>query len=163
MRNLLIKLAAGAVGGIAATYLLGRSMPLAKRLPERLRPHVPHKDPAEFLVKQGERLIGTLSPKMHSQAAQGMHLAYGMSWPLGLAALSGVLGLRSAPRIIAAGALLGGLVWVIGYEGWLPALGLATPAHRVSLGKNAAGLASHVAYGAVAALPLAVAGLRLEA
>jgi hypothetical protein len=162
MRNLLIKLAAGAVGGIAGTYLLGRTLPLSERLPKRLRPHTPRKDPGHFMVQQGERIIGALSPKMHRRAVQGVHLAYGVSWPLGLAALSGVLGLRSAPRTICAGALLGTLVWIIGYEGWLPALGLATPAHRVPLGKNAAGLMSHVAYGAVAALPLALAGPRLQ-
>ena len=34
----------------------------------------------------------------------------------------------------------------------LPALGLTPPAHRVGLGRNASGLASHVAYGTLAAL-----------
>ena len=163
MRNLLIKLAAGAVGGLAATLFLTKATPLSRRLPARFRPSFPKKDPGDFLVRKGERLIGALSPKMHSRAVQGMPWAYGLSWPLGLAALSGALRLRSAPRTLAAGALLGALVWVIGYEGWLPALGLAQPAHRLPLAKNAAGFVSHVAYGAIAAAPLAIAAPRLEA
>ena len=35
--------------------------------------------------------------------------------------------------------------------------------HRVPLAKNASGLASHVAYGAIASLPLAFASPRIEA
>lgn len=163
MRNLLIRLAAGAVGGIGATYLLTKAMPLAKRLPASLQPVAPNEDPGHFMVKQAERVTGPLSPKLHSRAAQSLHMAYGITWPLGLAALSGVLGLRSAPRIVAAGAVLGLVCWLVGYEGWLPAAGLAPPAHRVPLAKNATALVSHVAYGTLASLPLALAGPRLEA
>jgi hypothetical protein len=148
---------------MAATYLLTRAQPLAERLPERLQPAEPKEDPGHFMVQQGERIVGKLSPKMHSRAAQGLQWSYGLVWPMGLAALSGVLGLRSAPRTLAAGAALGALVWLVGYEGWLPALGLMPPAHRVPLAKNATSLASHVAYGAVAALPLALAAPRFFA
>ena len=162
MRNLLLKLAAGAVGGIGATWFLTRTLPLSKKLPERLQPISPRQDPGEFMVKQGERLVGALSPKLHSRAVQSMPMVYGVTWPLGLAALSGVLGLRSVPRTLAAGAILGAVVWLIGFEGWLPATGLTPPAHRVPLAKNAASLASHVAYGTIASLPLALAGARLE-
>ena len=59
--------------------------------------------------------------------------------------------------------MLGAVCWLIGFEGWLPALGLTPPAHRVGLGRNASGLASHVAYGTLAALPLAMAGPRIKA
>jgi hypothetical protein len=140
-----------------------RSIPLAARLPERVRPPLPRQDPGHAMVQRGERLFGALSPKMHTRAAQGLQWGYGLTWPLGLAALSGVLGLRSPGRTIAAGALLGAVVWLVGYEGWLPALGLVPHAHRVPLAKNAAGLASHVAYGTLAALPLALTAPRIEA
>ena len=138
-------------------------MPLADKLPEKLKPAMPSQDPGHFMVRQGERIVGPLSPKVHSVAVHGLQWAYGMSWPIGLAALSGILGLRSAGKTVAAGALLGAIVWLIGYEGWLPAVGLVPRAHRVPLAKNASGLASHVAYGALAALPLAIATPRLEA
>lgn len=163
MRNMLLKLAAGAVGGAVATLLMQKSMPLAKKLPARLQPQMPTEDPGHFMVKQAEKAVGTLSPKMHSGAAQGLHWAYGISWPLGLAALSGVLGLRSVGKTLAAGAALGAIVWLAGYEGWLPAAGLTPPAHRVPMAKNASGLASHVAYGALASVPLAIIAKRASA
>jgi hypothetical protein len=163
MRNMMLKLAAGAVGGAVATYLMTKAMPLAKKLPARFHPQMPSRDPGHFIVTQGEKLVGALSPKMHSGAAQGLHWAYGMSWPLGLAALSGVLGLRSVGKTVAAGAILGAIVWAVGYAGWLPATGLTPPVHRVPLGKSASGLVSHVAYGALASLPLAIAAQRIEA
>jgi hypothetical protein len=163
MRNMLIRLAAGAVGGAVATLLMQKSMPLAGKLPEKIRPHMPNRDPGDFMVSQGEKVIGTLSPKLHSGVAHGLHWAYGISWPLGLAALSELLGLRSPGKTVAAGAILGALVWLVGYEGWLPAVGLTEPAHRVPLAKNGSGLASHVAYGAVASLPLAFVAPRFEA
>ena len=163
MRNMLIRLAAGAVGGAVATLLMTKSMPLAKKLPEKLRPQMPHRDPGDFMVSQGEKVVGPLSPKVHSGAAQGLHWAYGMFWPLGLAALSEVLGLDTPGKRVAGGAVLGALCWFVGYEGWLPAAKLAPPAHRVPLAKNASGLASHVAYGTIASLPLAFAAPRFEA
>lgn len=163
MRKTLIKLAAGLVGGAVGTLLMTRTMKLAPRLPERLKPPMPRRDPGEVMVEKGERIVGPLSQEMHTRAAQGLQWAYGMTAPLGLAALSGVLGLRSPGRTLAAGALVGALVWLIGYEGWLPAIGLTPPAHRVPLSKNASGLAAHVAYGAIASLPLAIAAPLVEA
>jgi hypothetical protein len=162
MRNLLIRLAAGAVGGAAATLLLTKSLPLSGKLPMRFRPLQPKRDPGDFIVSQGEKIIGPLSQKMHRRAVQGMPWLYGVTWPLGLAALAGVLRLRSPGKRVAAGAALGALVWLIGFEGWLPATGLLPPAHRVPLAKNASGLASHVAYGTIASLPLAFAATRFE-
>jgi len=163
MRNMLIRLAAGAVGGAVATLLMQKTMPLAGKLPEKLRPQMPNRDPGHFMVSQGEKLVGPLSQKVHSGAAHGLHWAYGIFWPLGLGALAEALRLDTPGKRVAAGAALGALVWIVGYEGWLPATGLMPPAHRVPLAKNASGLASHVAYGAVAALPLAFASPRFEA
>jgi uncharacterized membrane protein YagU involved in acid resistance len=163
MRNMLIKLAAGAVGGAVATLLMQKTVPLARKLPEKLQPQMPSQDPGHFIVQQGEKIVGPLSQKMHSAAAHVLPWAYGISWPLGLAALSGLLGLRSTGKTIAAGAALGAIVWLVGYEGWLPALDLAPPAHRVPLAKNASGLLSHVAYGALASVPLAIAAPRVSA
>ena len=160
---MMLKLAAGAVGGAVATLLLQKTMPLAKKLPATLRPPMPNQDPGEFMVNQGEKIVGPVSPKLHSAGAQGLHWAYGMFWPVGLAALSGALGLRSVGKTVAAGAVLGAVCWAVGYEGWLPAAGLTPPAHRLPLGKNAAGLVSHVAYGTLASLPLALVTRRIEA
>jgi hypothetical protein len=162
MRNMLIRLAAGAVGGVAATLFITRGTKLAAKLPAKLQPLAPKRDPGDYIVSQGERIVRPLSPKMHSRAVKGMPWLYGLSWPLGLAALSGVLRLRTPGRRIAAGAALGALVWLIGFEGWIPLAGLLPPAHRTPLAKNATNLASHVAYGTIASLPLAFAAPRFE-
>ena len=93
---------------------------------------------------------------MHSRAAHGLQWAYGLTGPLGLGALSRAAALDGIGKTIAAGALMGAIAWAAGYVGWLPATGLTPPVHRVPFAKNASGLVSHVAYGAMAALPLAL-------
>src|SRR5690349_11815911 len=76
MPNILLKLAAGAVGGALGTLLMQKSMPLAGKLPEKVKPTMPAQDPGHFMVSQGERVVGALSPKVHSGAAHGLHWAY---------------------------------------------------------------------------------------
>ena len=161
MREMLIRLAAGAVGGAAATWLMQQAMRHAGKLPERVRPPAPSEDPGDFMVRQGERVVGPMRQNVHRRAAQGLHWAYGLSGPIALGALSGVLGLRSTAKLIGAGALVGAVVWATGYVGWLPAAGLVAPVHKVPVAKSASGLASHLAYGALASLPLAFTAPRL--
>jgi hypothetical protein len=152
-----VKLVAGLAGGALATWAMRRSLPLAGRLPERLRPPTPRQDPGERMVRVGERLLGHALPrKVHTAAVQGLPWAYGISWPLALAAVSGALGLRTPGRTLAAGAALGAVVWAAGYAGWLPALGLLPPLGEVDPRRSATSLASHAAWGALAALPLAL-------
>src|SRR5579884_2861236 len=135
MRKTMLKLAAGAVGSLVATWLMQKSMPLSKKLPEKLQPPMPNQDPGEFMVDQGEKIVGPVSPKLHSTAAHGLHWAYGLVWPVGLAALADALDLDSTKKTIAAGAILGALVWAVGYVGWLPATGLTPPVHRIPAAK----------------------------
>lgn len=163
MRGTLIRLAAATVGGVMATWLMREGMKHAGRLPERVRPPMPREDPGEFMVRQGERIVGALRQDVHSRAVHGLHWAYGLSGPIALGALSGVLGLRSTAKLLGAGALVGALVWAAGYLGWLPAAGLMPPVHRMPPAKTASSLASHVAYGTLASLPLALAAPRLPA
>jgi hypothetical protein len=49
------------------------------------------------------------------------------------------------------GTAYGGLVYAMGYEGWLPVLGILPPAHRDHRGRVATMLISHLAYGAALA------------
>jgi hypothetical protein len=163
MRDTLIRMAAAAVGGAVATYVMQKAMGLSHKMPESMRPPMPSQDPGHFMVRQAEKLVGPLSPKMHKGAAHGLHWAYGLAGPLVLGALSGLLPRDRAGKLIAAGALMGAINWAAGYAGWLPATGLTPPVHRVPLAKSVSGLASHVAYGAIAALPLALVAPRLEA
>ncbi len=161
MRKTMLKIGAGAVGGVIGSWMIGKALALSQKLPPRFQPQQPTRHPGELIVEQGEKLIGRLRPKLHSGAVQGMHWAYGLIWPVGLAALSDALGLDSPGKTLAAGAILGAIVWAVGYAGWLPATGIAPPVHRVPLGKSATGLAAHLAYGAIASVPLAIARPRL--
>jgi hypothetical protein len=161
MRDLLVRMGAGTVGGLAATWLMQRSMPLAGRLPARLRPPVPARDPGDYMMALAEKRVGRLSKKMHNRGVQGLHWGYGLAGPLLLAGLARALRLRSPGRAMGAGAAMGALVWAAGYVGWLPATGLTPPVHRVHAARSASSLLSHVAYGAVAALPLALASARM--
>lgn len=48
-----------------------------------------------------------------------------------------------------AGLAYGVFVWAVGYEGWLPAMGILPPAHRDKTGRALTMLAAHLLYGAV--------------
>lgn len=159
MRQTVLKLAAAAVGGAVATYFMQRGMKMSGKLPRRYRPPR-QRDPAEFLVRQAERVVGRLPRARHQQAAQSLHWIYGVSWPVGLALLSSALGTRSAARTMLAGSALGALVWAVGYGGWLPAAGLVKPVHKVPKTQQASALMSHLAWGTLASVPLALASPR---
>jgi hypothetical protein len=47
------------------------------------------------------------------------------------------------------GAAYGALIWVAGYEGWVPALGVLPPAHRDRRTRAGVMLTAHLIYGAV--------------
>jgi hypothetical protein len=150
------ELAAGVAGGLLGTRLLFSGMARANRLPRRLRPPAPTRDPGDYLVSAGERLLHRRLPRgAHRAAARSLGWTYGTLWPLGLAALSSRIGVRSPGRALAAGAALGLLVWAAGAL-WLPAVGLTPPLHRQKAGGAITNLLGHVTWGTVASLPLAV-------
>lgn len=139
--------AAGVAGTAAMTALMvpgiGRALPLRAR-------------PAVFVPRQvvgwaERRSAGrsVLTPGQRSLAAGAAHLAYGAS----TGAIYGLLRARTR-RIPApvAGGLWGALVWAVGYEGWLPALGIrpATTDQRPS--KRPIQIANHLLYGLCTAL-----------
>jgi len=141
--------------------LMQKSLPLAGRVPRRFRTPMPRRDPGDFMVKLAEGWMGRRLPKnMHTGAAQGLQWAYGLTGPLALAGLGRALKLRSPGRTLAAGAAMGALVWAAGYLGWLPASGLTKPVQKMRAASFTSSLLSHLAYGALAALPLAVTARR---
>jgi hypothetical protein len=155
-RQSLWELAAGLAGGFLGTALMQATMKRANKVPPSLRPPMPSEDPGEYMVSLGERLVHRPLPgRAHRAIAGNLGWAYGVFWPLGLAALARRLRLRSPGRALAAGAALGVLVWGVGALGWLPAAGLTPPIHRQKVGATISNLLGHVAYGTVAAIPLA--------
>jgi hypothetical protein len=151
------ELAAGLAGGLLGTAAMVAGMKRSSKLPESLRPPAPSQDPGDYMVSLAERLTGRQLPgQLHGQAAHGLQWAYGSVWPLALGAMARRLGVRSPGRALAAGAILGVVVWSVGALGWLPATGLTPPIHRQRPGGAVANLLGHVTYGTVAALPLAM-------
>ncbi len=162
MRSTLLRMGASLVGGAVATGLALAVMKRVDRLPRPLRPQQPSRDPGLEMISRGERRFGALPAPVKSVGAQLLQWGYGMTGPLALGIVSSKLGVRSPVKTLLAGAGLGALVWAIGYAGWLPALRLVPPVHKVPMQKNAAGLLHHVVYGAMASVPLAIAAPRLD-
>ncbi len=163
MKKTMLHLGAGLVGGLAGTLLMRQLMKAAPKLPERMRPPMPSSDPGEVMVHKTENVVGALPPALRKAAVQGLQFGYGAIGPLALAALWSAIGPRSTGKTVAAGAALGAVVWAAGYIGWLPAMNLIQPVHKVPISKTASGLLGHLAYGALASLPLAIAGPRIGA
>src|SRR5262249_37712757 len=119
----------------------------ASKLPERHRARI-HGDPREVILDKTERLIGRkLTEQQRGKAKPALPFVYGASGPLVLGLIAGRLGRGSIGRTLAAGAVMGTLVWAAGYLGWLPATGVAEPIHRQPPLATASNLLGHAAYG----------------
>jgi hypothetical protein len=149
------QLGAGLVGGLLGTQLMASLIKRAGKMPPSLRPVAPSQDPGDFMVGQAERVIGPLSPRVHSAFAHSLQWVYGSFWPLALSAVVAGRPLRSVSRLVATGTGLGALVWAVGALGWLPATKLTKPVYRQPIGGTLSNLIGHLAYGTLAALPLA--------
>jgi hypothetical protein len=155
MRKTIIDVAAGLAGGALGTLLLLQGRKLSGKLPQRFQPRV-KKDPAEHILSTGEKLIGRPLPK-REKLKPALGWIYGMTGPLVLGAVASRVGRGSLGRTLAAGAAMGGIVWAVGYLGWMPRAGVVEPIGRQRLEATASTLASHAAYGLVSALPVALA------
>jgi hypothetical protein len=131
-------------------------MKLAARVPPSLQPPPTREDPAEFLVRAVERVTAPLPGGLHRAAARGLPWAYGISWPLVFGLFARRFEIDSPRRAALGGALLGVLAWSVGYLGWLPATGLTQPVQRQPIARTFSSLATHVAWGSLAALPIAL-------
>lgn len=125
----------GGAAGLVATAAMSGFMIAAERL-EVLRGQ-----PPRMIV---DRLAPGLGEGTADAAALVSHGAYG--------ALAGALyallgGRRRGMRLSGAG--YGVLIWIGGYEGWVPALGVLPPAHRDRRSRAAVMLAAHVIYGSL--------------
>ena len=66
-----------------------------------------------------------------------------------LGAIAGVAGTVAMTARLGSGA--GVAVWAASYFGWIPAMGLLSPAHRHPPARNALMIAAHLVWGAVTA------------
>ena len=105
-------------------------------------------DPGMFVVRHGEQLVGGKLPKhVELGASIATHVTYGTTYGV-LYALARLLGSKKTghhPFVF--GGLLGGIVYLIGYAGILPGVGLAKPITDETFPEVAGELTRHVAYG----------------
>lgn len=74
------------------------------------------------------------------------HVGYGMA----AGALFSLV-LDRSRHTAGTGTAYGLVIWLVGYEGWLPAMGILPPSHRDRRGRAATMLAAHLVYGAALA------------
>jgi hypothetical protein len=127
------RLIVGAIAGFVATLAMTAAMRrLHRQLPARERyPLTPRE-----IVDATVRPRAATAPDLTLIA----HFAYGA----GCGALLAALGPRPG-RL--GGVLAGGTVWLTSYMGWIPALGVLTPATAHPLRRNALMFAAHMSWG----------------
>lgn len=134
---------AGTVGMTALAMKPGgaRLLPAGVR-PERLLPR--------RVVRQGARRLGVdPEPAQEAGLTWALHLAYGLLAGAGYGALRTAV--RRPPAGLA-GAGYGLALWALGYEGWIPALGLLPPTTARRPVRWVVPVGSHLAYGLITAL-----------
>ncbi len=89
-----------------------------------------------------DRFAGDADDRAKDGAALLSHFAYGAAAGAVFAVMLGRR--RSSPG---AGVTYGLVLWALGYEGWLPALGVLPPAHRDHRGRAVTMVIAHVIYG----------------
>ncbi|MGQ0607629.1 MAG: DUF6789 family protein [Chloroflexota bacterium] len=145
---------AGAIGGLTATLLMSIVMLGARRLgvtdqlpPDRMAERAIESATDRTSTRGEERIVASF-----------LHLAFGTVAGAVFGALTASL--RRAPGKVAAGmgVIYATGIWVISYQGWVPAMRILPPASRDDRGRVATMLLAHWVYGTV--LGLATSRLR---
>lgn len=131
--NLIRRGGAGAGSGVAATTAMSAVLAAAE-----VTGFVDRQPPRSIV----EKLLPDLSDSATNFTAGLAHVAYGASAGV---VYSSLVPLRWQNR--GTGVAYGAAIWALGYEGWLPALGILPPAHRDRPGRALAVLAAHLIYG----------------
>jgi hypothetical protein len=153
--NLAVRTAVGALGGAAGALIRARSLRASQRLPLRLQPTQPRRDPDAFLVSKLERALHRPLPwKLHGALARGLRVGYGAANGALLALLTRRRALRTAEGTLLVGAALGTAVWVVGYAGWMPRARLVPPLRGQGLRHVLVSVLGFAASGLVTALPV---------
>jgi len=143
-----VRLAKGALAGLLATVPMTVAMVLLQRLlPKRMRyPLPPEQITLRMIADKGA--ISHLHDPQRTIATGILHFGIGA---LGGASYSVAARLVPAPGV-ARGIGFGLLVWLTGYMGWLPALGIFQPATKHPAQRNALMITAHVVWGSVTGL-----------
>ena len=136
-------LGAGAVAGTLATGLMSAVMLVAKRI-GLMGEMPPETITARFLDRLGWR---HRSGETQDLLAVVTHVGFGAA----AGSLFAVIQRRFRPPVppVAAGMVFATSVWLISYQGWVPALGIMAPASRDRPGRPQSMLVAHLVFGAV--------------
>ena len=135
----------GATAGAVATVAMSALMLGAKRV------GITGTLPPELIARDALRAVGQKTPgaeEEHTLAAVA-HLGFGAA----AGALFAILteradAVRSTLIAAPAGMLYASGIWLVSYQGWVPACGIMPPASRDRRGRVATMLAAHWVYGA---------------
>ena len=147
--------AAGLLGGLGATLLMSVVMLAARRA--GVTPQLPPGKIAEAgieAVKSGPSEGGE-----KAVVATVAHFAFGAGAGALYGAMTAPVAPLPTPVALAAGVAFGSAVWLVSYQGWVPALGIMPPASRDHPGRVATMVVAHWVFGAA----LAAATRRLRA
>jgi uncharacterized membrane protein YagU involved in acid resistance len=139
----LLRSLVGALGGVSATGPMTIGMIwLHRLLPPKHRYSLP---PREITIKvmEGLGIDKKLGPDARAALTLVNHFAYGAM----AAVLYSLVEWRVPGRSLIKGPTFGALLWLAGYFGLLPALGVLNPATRHPLSRNALMFLVHLVWG----------------
>lgn len=93
-----------------------------------------------------EKIVRTLFPELPTSGKEALALASHFGYGMGGGMLYAVL-VPSKLQGPGTGTAFGALVWLAGYEGWLPAFGILPPPHKDRAGRAASVYLAHLVYG----------------
>lgn len=128
--------ARGTVTGLAATAAMSVVFVVADRTGAVDQP------PPRSII---DHFLPFVPAKPSNRLAVATHFAYGAAGGAAFEALT-ARQVRLWRRLLT-GAAFGMTVWLAGYEGWVPAMGVLPPAHRDDRGRVATEIAAHLVYG----------------
>lgn len=138
---------AGLIGGLGATLLMSLVMLAARRA--GVTPQLP----PEKIAEAGIEAV-TSGPSEEGEAAvvaTVTHFAFGAGAGALYGAMTAPVAPLPTPVALAAGLAFGSAVWLVSYQGWVPALGIMPPASRDHPGRVATMVVAHWVFGAALA------------
>jgi uncharacterized membrane protein YagU involved in acid resistance len=141
-------MAAGALGGLGATLVMSAVMLAARRA--GLTPQLPPDRIAEEGIEEVKEAPSTEDEE--AIVATVTHFAFGAGAGALYGAMSAPIVRSPLPLAIGAGLAFGTAVWLVSYQGWVPALGIMPPASRDHPGRVATMVAAHWVFGAALAV-----------
>ena len=135
---------AGVIGGLGATVLMSAVMVAARRA--GLTPRLPPGKIAEAGIEQVKD--GPSHEDEEAVVATVTHFAFGAGAGALYGGLTAPVAPLPMPTALVAGLAFGSALWLVSYQGWVPALGIMPPASRDHPGRVATMVVAHWVFGA---------------